>query len=137
MHTDEIEVDTGSHSGITDLTDACSAFARKASEGRSGLLHVFVPHATAGLVVIELGSGSESDLLEAVERLLPHDERWTHRHGSQGHGADHVLPLLAPPALSFPVLDGRLELGTWQSIALLDTNRDNSRRRVRLSFVPG
>jgi secondary thiamine-phosphate synthase enzyme len=136
MKTTEIGIETGAGSGVSDLTDACAAFARDASDGGSGLLHVFVPHATAGLVVIEMGSGSESDLLEAVERLLPHDDRWTHRHGSPGHGADHVLPLLAPPALSFPVIDGRLVLGTWQSIALLDTNRDNPRRRVRLSFLP-
>jgi thiamine phosphate synthase YjbQ (UPF0047 family) len=98
---------------------------------------VFVPHATAGLVVMELGAGSEGDLLAALDDLLPRDGRWLHRHGSPGHGADHVLPLLAPPALTIPVVDGRLALGTWQSVALLDTNRDNATRTVRLSFVPG
>jgi secondary thiamine-phosphate synthase enzyme len=137
MQTTEIEVGTGRQPGVADLTDACSAFARESSGGGSGLLHVFVPHATAGLVVIELGSGSEPDLLETVERLLPHDERWRHRHGTTGHGADHVLPLLAPPSLSLPVIDGRLQLGTWQSVVLVDTNRDNRRRRVRLSFLAG
>jgi secondary thiamine-phosphate synthase enzyme len=98
---------------------------------------VFVPHATAGIVVVELGAGSDADLLDALDRLLPRDDRWRHRHGSPGHGADHVLPLLAPPSLSVPVVGGRMELGTWQSIALLDPNRDNPRRTVSLSFLPG
>jgi secondary thiamine-phosphate synthase enzyme len=98
---------------------------------------VFVPHATAGLVVVELGAGSDDDLLAALERLLPRNDRWRHRHGSSGHGADHVLPLLASPSLTVPVIGGRLALGTWQSIALLDTNVDNSTRTVRLSFLSG
>jgi secondary thiamine-phosphate synthase enzyme len=98
-------------------------------------LTIFVPHATAGVVVIELGAGSEADVLAALERLLPHDDRWRHRHGSEGHGADHVLPLLASPSLSVPVVGGRMTLGTWQSIALLDTNADNRRRSVRLAFL--
>jgi secondary thiamine-phosphate synthase enzyme len=98
---------------------------------------VFVPHATAGVVIIELGAGSDDDLLTALDDLLPRDGRWRHRHGSPGHGADHVLPLLAPPSLTIPVVDGRLQLGTWQSIALLDTNVDNPTRTVRLSFLPG
>jgi secondary thiamine-phosphate synthase enzyme len=107
-----------------------------AGEG-DGLLVVFVPHATAGLVVVELGAGSDEDLMAALDRLLPRDANWRHQHGSPGHGADHVLPLLAPPSLTLPVVGGRLELGTWQSIALLDTNVDNPTRRVNLSFLPG
>jgi secondary thiamine-phosphate synthase enzyme len=99
------------------------------------LLSIFVPHATAGLVVIELGAGSEADLLAALERLLPRDDRWRHRHGTPGHGADHVLPLLVSPSLTVPVVGGRLTLGTWQSIALLDPNADNPVRTVRLSFL--
>jgi secondary thiamine-phosphate synthase enzyme len=98
-------------------------------------LTVFVPHATAGLVIMELGAGSDEDLLAALDRLLPRHSRYSHSHGSPGHGADHVLPLLAPPSLSVPVVDGRLQLGTWQSIALLDTNVDNPLRRVLLTFI--
>jgi secondary thiamine-phosphate synthase enzyme len=98
---------------------------------------VFVPHATAGLVIMELGAGSDDDLLAALDDLLPRDGRWRHRHGSAGHGSDHVLPLLVPPSITVPVVEGRLQLGTWQSIALLDTNVDNPSRTVRLSFVPG
>jgi secondary thiamine-phosphate synthase enzyme len=98
---------------------------------------VFVPHATAGIVVVELGAGSDADLLDAVDRLLPRDERWRHAHGSPGHGADHVLPLLAPPSLTIPVVGGRMTLGTWQSIALLDPNRDNPRRTVVLAYLAG
>jgi secondary thiamine-phosphate synthase enzyme len=99
---------------------------------------VFVPHATAGVVVVETGAGSDLDLLDALDRLLPRDEgRYGHRHGSAGHGADHVLPLLAPPSVTVPVIGGRLALGTWQSICLLDPNRDNDVRTVRLSFLPG
>jgi secondary thiamine-phosphate synthase enzyme len=101
------------------------------------LLSVFVPHATAGLVIVELGAGSDVDLVDALERLLPRDDRWVHRHGSPGHGADHVLPLLASPSLTIPVVEGRLALGTWQSIALLDPNRDNPSRTVRLSLLAG
>jgi secondary thiamine-phosphate synthase enzyme len=97
---------------------------------------VFVPHATAGLVIMELGAGSDDDLLAALDDLLPRDGRWRHRHGSAGHGADHVLPLLVPPSITVPVVEGRLQLGTWQSITLLDTNVDNPSRTVRLSFVP-
>ena len=98
---------------------------------------MFVPHATAGLVVVELGAGSDNDLVAALDRLLPRDDRWHHRHGSAGHGADHVVPLFASPSLIVPVEAGRLSLGTWQSIALLDTNVDNPTRTVRLSFLPG
>lgn len=130
----ELAVQTGTTPGLTDLTDACAQFV--AGEG-DGLLVVFVPHATAGLVIMELGSGSEHDLLATIDRVLPRDDGYVHRHGSPGHGADHVLPLLAPPSITLPVVDGGLTLGTWQSIALLDTNRDNPRRTVRLTFMPG
>ena len=109
-----------------------------AADGGDGLLSIFVPHATAGLVVVEIGAGSDDDLVAALDRLLPRDEQlYVHRHGSAGHGADHVLPLLAPPSLTVPVLAGRLGLGTWQSICLLDPNADNETRTVRLSFLPG
>jgi secondary thiamine-phosphate synthase enzyme len=137
MRTVELEVRTGSERGFTDLTPACTRFAAEAASGGDGLLHVFVPHATAGLVVLELGAGSEQDAMAALDRLLPRDDRWRHRHGSEGHGADHVLPLLASPSLSIPVVGGRLALGTWQSVALLDPNADNATRRVRLSFLAG
>jgi secondary thiamine-phosphate synthase enzyme len=137
MRTRELEVDTGSVPALTDLTAVCAGFVDEAAAGGDGLLSVYVPHATAGVVVVELGAGSDADLLEALERLLPHDDRWRHRHGSEGHGADHVLPLLVGPSLTVPVVAGRLALGTWQSIALLDPNGDNSRRRVRLSFLEG
>jgi secondary thiamine-phosphate synthase enzyme len=100
-------------------------------------LSVFVPHATAGLVILVLGAGSDDDALDALDRLLPRDDRWRHRHGSLGHGADHVLPLLVSPSVTVPVIGGQLALGTWQSIALLDPNTDNAERSVLLSFVPG
>lgn len=123
--------------GLRDLTGECEAFVAAVSGGSDGLLHIFVPHATAGIVAIELGAGTERDLMAALDTLLPRDARWVHRHGSQGHGADHVLPLLAGPSLTVPVIGGGLALGTWQSIALVDPNPDNSERRVRLTFVPG
>lgn len=122
--------------GLRDITSDCERFVSDASAGADGLLHVFVPHATAGVVVMELGSGSEQDLMATLDRLLPRDDRWVHRHGSRGHGADHVLPLLVSPSLTVPVVAGRLALGTWQSIALLDPNGDNADRRVRVSFLP-
>ena len=107
-------------------------------EAEDGLLSLFVPHATAGLVIVEIGAGSDDDLLDALDRVLPREDRlYRHRHGSPGHGADHVLPLLAPPSLTVPVLDGRMALGTWQSICLLDPNADNATRTVRLSFLAG
>jgi secondary thiamine-phosphate synthase enzyme len=137
VDTRELTVRTGSARGIADLTAACAAFLDDI-EAEAGLLSVFVPHATAGLVVVEIGAGSDDDLLDALDRLLPREERlYRHRHGSPGHGADHVLPLLAPPSLTVPVLDGRLTLGTWQSICLLDPNADNATRTVRLSFLAG
>ncbi len=137
MRSVVLEVRTGSARGFTDLTPACARFVAQASEGGDGLLHVFVPHATAGVVVMELGAGSDDDALAALDRLLPRDDRWRHRHGSAGHGADHVLPLLASPSLSVPVIGGVLALGQWQSITLLDPNEDNASRRVRLSFLAG
>ena len=133
----EIEVRTDSRRGVFDLTDACASFLADAGGGRDGLLNVFVPHATAGVVIMELGAGSDEDLVAALDQLLPRDERWRHRHGSRGHGADHLLPLLVSPSLSVPVEGGRLTLGTWQSIGLVDPNPDNASRRVRLSFLSG
>ncbi|MGQ0607601.1 MAG: secondary thiamine-phosphate synthase enzyme YjbQ [Chloroflexota bacterium] len=137
MQTRELPIETGSAPALADLSAECEAFLADVADGGDGLLTVFVPHATAGVVVIELGAGSDEDLLAALERLLPHDERWRHRHGSAGHGADHVLPLLVSPSLTVPVVAGRMTLGTWQSIALLDPNADNSRRTVLLSFLAG
>jgi secondary thiamine-phosphate synthase enzyme len=137
MESAELSIRTGSRPGLHDLTGECARFAAQAAAGGDGLLSVFVPHATAGLVVVELGAGSDSDLVAALDRLLPRDDRWRHRHGSPGHGADHVLPLFASPSLTVPVVRGQLTLGTWQSIALLDTNVDNPTRSVRLSFLAG
>ena len=134
MKTREVEIRTGEERGLFDLTPACQEFV--SGEG-DGLLAVFVPHATAGVVIMELGSGSDPDMIAALDRLLPRDDRWRHRHGSAGHGADHVLPLLASPSVTVPVVAGRLALGTWQSIAMLDPNPDNTTRTVRLSFLPG
>ena len=127
MESRTITVDTGHEAAIVDLTDACARFLAETNAG-DGMLNVFVPHATAGVVVMELGAGSDQDLLATLDRLLPRDERWQHRHGSPGHGADHVLPLLVPPSVTVPVRDGRMKLGTWPSIALVDRNRDNGRR---------
>jgi secondary thiamine-phosphate synthase enzyme len=118
---------------VVDVTPQVRAFA---AESGDGLVHVFVPHATAGLAVMETGSGSEGDLDELLERLLPRDDRYVHRHGSVGHGGDHLLPVLVSPSLSVPVLQGRVVLGTWQSIVLVDPNRENNTRSLRLSFVP-
>ena len=136
MTTLQISVSTPRR-GVFDLTDACTSFLEGVAADRDGLLHVFVPHATAGVVVMELGSGSEADLMESLDRLLPRDDRWRHRHGPRGHGADHVLTLLAPPSVTLPVVSGRLELGTWQSVALVDPNEEKDTREVRLSFLPG
>ncbi len=137
MRSVVLEVHTGRDRGFSDLTPACVRFAAEAAGDGDGLLSVFLPHATAALVVLELGAGSDQDAIRALDRLLPRDDRWVHRHGSPGHGADHVLPMLASPSLTVPVIGGRLALGTWQSIALLDPNADNATRRVRLSFVAG
>jgi secondary thiamine-phosphate synthase enzyme len=134
MRTETLSIRTGARPTVHDLTDECSAFVRDAGDG---LLNVFVPHATAGLAIIETGAGSDDDLLTALESVLPRDARWSHRHGSPGHGRDHVLPAFVAPSLVVPVVDGRITLGTWQSICLVDTNVDNAVRVVRLSFVAG
>lgn len=132
MDTVEIPLDTAGRA-FTDLTGACREFC--AERGGDGLLSVFVPHATAGLALFELGAGSEADLAETLGRLFPRDGRWRHRHGSPGHGADHVIPAVISPSMVIPVVDGTPALGTWQSIVLVDTNDDNPRRRVRLSLL--
>jgi secondary thiamine-phosphate synthase enzyme len=129
---EEFEVDTGGRL-VTDITDRIHRFA--ADTGSDGLLHVFLPHATAGLALMETGSGSEADLEVALDRLLPPDDQYRHRHGSTGHGRDHLLPALIPPSLTLPVGGGRLVLGTWQSVVIVDPNRENNRRRVRLSLL--
>ncbi|MEU6933107.1 secondary thiamine-phosphate synthase enzyme YjbQ [Streptomyces sp. NPDC046385] len=130
-----LSLTTGSTETVTDLTRHCEDFLTRTAQGADGLLNLFVPHATAGLAILETGSGSDDDLLTALHHLLPADDRWQHRHGSPGHGRDHVLPALVPPHATVPVLGGRLELGTWQSICLVDTNKDNPERQVRLSFL--
>jgi secondary thiamine-phosphate synthase enzyme len=136
MRTTVLDVRTGSSGSVVDLTAECAGFLAEISAG-DGLLHVFVPHATAGVAVIETGAGSDRDLLRLLDDLVPADDRWAHRHGSPGHGRDHVLPGLVAPYAVLPVLDGRLALGTWQSVCLVDTNGDNPTRQVRLSFVAG
>jgi secondary thiamine-phosphate synthase enzyme len=134
MRTEVLRVSTGRAPAVIDLTADAAAFVAGLGDG---LLHVFVPHATAGVAVIEVGAGSDDDLLAALDSLLPADDRWRHRHGSAGHGRDHVLPAFVAPSVVVPVLGGRLALGTWQSIVLVDPNGDNPSREVRLSFVPG
>jgi secondary thiamine-phosphate synthase enzyme len=134
MDTTTLEVRTGDTPAVRDLTDACTRFA--ASRG-DGLLSVFVPHATAGVAILETGSGSDDDLLTTIDELLPLDRRWRHRHGSPGHGRDHVLPAFIAPSVTIPVIAGALQLGTWQSICLVDPNVDNAVRTVRLSFLAG
>jgi secondary thiamine-phosphate synthase enzyme len=135
MESTEIHLTTGADAGVFDLT---SEAARFVSGHGDGLLSVFVPHATAGLAVVEVGAGSERDLLSALDQVLPAQAgRWRHEHGSPGHGRDHVLPAFISPSLTIPVIDGRLALGTWQSVVLVDTNVDNHARRVRLSFLEG
>jgi secondary thiamine-phosphate synthase enzyme len=137
MESEIIRVRTGARDTVADITGECAEFARTASGGGDGLLHVFVPHATAGIAIIETGSGSDEDLLAALAALLPADDRWRHAHGSRGHGRSHVMPALVPPYATVPVIGGRLALGTWQSVTLVDVNVDNPDRRVRLSFLPG
>ena len=134
MDSEVVRVHTGSNDVVHDLTDVCRAFV---SSYDDGLLHVFVPHATAGIAIIETGAGSDDDLLAALSDLLPADDRWRHQHGSRGHGRSHVMPALVPPYATVPVLHGRLALGTWQSICLVDLNVDNPDREVRLSFLEG
>ena len=133
MQTKEITLDT-SRRRIVDLSDAVAAFCSALGDG---LVNVFAPHATVGLALIEVGAGSEPDLEAALDRLLPRDERYQHRHGSPGHGADHLLPALLCPSITVPVLAGRPALGIWQHVVLVDLNRDNPTRQVRLSFVAG
>jgi secondary thiamine-phosphate synthase enzyme len=144
MESEIIRVRTGGRESVTDITDECAGFAARAAKGSGaagtsgggdGLLHVFVPHATAGIALIELGSGSDEDLLAALRDVLPADDRWRHAHGTKGHGRSHVMPALIAPYATVPVIGGRLALGTWQSIALVDVNVDNPDRQVRLSFL--
>ena len=135
MKTEIIRVHTGSQDTVHDITGECADFARQSAGGGDGLLHVFVPHATAGVAIMELGASSDRDLLEVLGELLPADNRWQHAHGSRGHGRSHVLPAFVAPFTIVPVLGGRLALGTWQSIALVDINVDNPDRQVRLSLI--
>ena len=134
MRSELITITTGSRAQVRDLTAQCAAFVHTEQDG---LLSVFVPHATAGIAIMETGAGSDDDLLTTLDDLLPRDSRWQHRHGSAGHGRDHVLPAFVAPSITVPVLSGRLQLGTWQSICLVDTNTDNPERELRLSFLPG
>jgi secondary thiamine-phosphate synthase enzyme len=134
MESTTLRLHTGDREAVLDLTRECEKFVRGRGDG---LLHVFVPHATAGIAILETGAGSDDDLLAALGELLPADDRWRHRHGSRGHGRDHVLPAFVPPHATVPVLEGRMQLGTWQRICLVDTNTDNPQRHVRLSFLPG
>jgi len=135
METEMIQVRTGSREGVFDITGQCADFASRAAAGGDGLLHVFVPHATAGLALIELGASSDRDLLAVLDDFLPADDRWRHAHGSRGHGRSHVMPAFVPPYATVPVFGGGLALGTWQSIALVDLNVDNATRQIRLSFL--
>ncbi|MBN9744045.1 hypothetical protein DMP23_23740 [Amycolatopsis sp. A1MSW2902] len=136
MYSTEIEVHTGNTAVVHNLTREAEKFLRDA-DATDGLLHVWVPHATAGLAVLETGAGSDDDLLAALDDLLPRDNRWRHQHGTGGHGRDHVLPAFLPPYATVPVLSGVLLLGTWQSVCLVDTNVDNPVRRVRFSYLTG
>ncbi len=130
-----LHLTTGSRETVRDLTADCASFLDEVAAGRDGLLNIFVPHATAGIAVLETGAGSDDDLLAILHTLLPAEHPWHHRHGTPGHGRDHVLPALVPPHATLPVVNGRLELGTWQSVCLVDTNVDNVDRKVRLSFL--
>jgi secondary thiamine-phosphate synthase enzyme len=134
MESTELTIRTGTRPTVVDITAEVARFCRGRSDG---LVSVFVPHATAGVAIMETGAGSEDDLLAAVGEILPRDDRWRHRHGSAGHGADHLLPAIIAPSITVPVLGGRPALGTWQSVVVVDTNRDNSERRVLLSFLAG
>jgi secondary thiamine-phosphate synthase enzyme len=134
MRTEVISVRTGNRPAVRDITGEAAKFCDGQGDG---LLHVFVPHATAGLAIIETGAGSDDDLLTALGDVLPADDRWRHRHGSKGHGRDHVMPAFVPPYATLPVVGGRIALGTWQSICLVDLNGDNPSRQVRFSFLAG
>lgn len=133
MDTTLFEVRTG-HRTVTDVTPLVVEFC---AGRRDGLCHLFAPHATAGLGLMEIGSGSEADLEELLGRLLPRDDRYQHRHGSVGHGADHLFPILVSPSLSLPVASGRVLLGTWQSVVMVDPNPDNPVRHLRCSWLSG
>ena len=134
MDTQVFRVRTGGAAAAIDITDRVAAFV----QGRGdGLVSVFVPHSTAGLAIIETGAGSDRDLIQHLEELFPRDSRWLHRHGAYGHGADHVLPAFVSPSVVIPVVDGVMTLGTWQSVLLVDPNRDNHGRSVRVSFLAG
>ncbi|MEU5435328.1 YjbQ family protein [Streptomyces sp. NPDC020719] len=135
FETRTLHVTTGRAESVFDLTAECEAFLAEVASGRDGLLNLFAPHATMGVALIETGAGSDDDLLAALHTLLPADDRWQHRHGSPGHGRDHVLPAIVPPHATLPVIGGELALGTWQSVCLVDTNKDNPQRQVRLSFL--
>lgn len=132
MDTLLFTVETPSRPAVFDLTERAAAFV---ADREDGLLSVFVPHATAGIAIIEVGAGSDADLLDAIDDVLPRDHRWRHQHGSPGHGADHVLPAFISPSIVVPVISGVLQLGVWQSIVLVDPNGDNRQRHIRLSFV--
>ena len=134
MHAEEFALEKQDRR-VVDVTDLVRSFARDA--GGDGLLHVFVPHATAGVAIMETGSGSEGDLEELLDRTLPRDDRYAHRHGSIGHGGDHLLPVLVSPSLMLAVDQGEVFLGTWQRVVVVDPNRENDRRRLRLSLVAG
>jgi len=134
MESTVFEVHTGSRPVIVDLTSEIDEFCTGRGDG---LVNVFAPHATCGVAVIETGAGSDGDLLAAIDRILPRDDRWQHSHGSPGHGADHVLPALVSPSVTLPVVDGSIALGAWQSVVLVDLNRDNESRKVRFSFLAG
>jgi secondary thiamine-phosphate synthase enzyme len=133
VNTHTLTLDTTS-TKFLDITEEVREFA---AHGGDGLLNVFVPHATAGLAVMETGSGSETDLEDAIEGLIPRSKEYVHSHGSPGHGADHLLPAFIAPSVTVPVVGGDMALGTWQSVVLVDLNRDNPRRKVHLSFLPG
>ena len=132
MDSRTFRIHTGDREQVLDITRQCEEHV---TDKGDGLLHVFVPHATAGIAILETGAGSDDDLLAALGDLLPADDRWRHQHGSPGHGRSHVMPALVPPYATVPVLDGRLALGTWQSVCLVDLNVDNAERDVRLSFL--
>ncbi len=134
MRSETRSYGTGDQDVVLDVTSDCAAFV---SDEGDGLLHLFVPHATAGIAILETGAGSDDDLLAVLKDLLPSDDRWQHRHGTPGHGRSHVMPALVPPYATLPVLDGQLQLGTWQSVCLVDLNVDNHRRELRLSFLAG
>jgi secondary thiamine-phosphate synthase enzyme len=137
VETTTITVRTGSDEVVRDLTREASRFLSELGSDVDGLLSVFVPHATAGVAILELGAGSDDDLLAALGDLLPADDRWRHAHGSKGHGRSHVMPAIVPPSMTVPVVGGRMALGTWQSVALVDLNVDNAERTVRFSFLAG